>query len=175
MLPPGPVLEDRLPGFSSETPPVSARGQGRPPPLPSRALPLQTGLLLKLPPEPPSQVPRVGTRSGSLEGMGGPGSPRDLEAYLGFPLRTPPLSCTERGAPKGLRPPPLSPAPVLGASIGCTHQVPAPLPVQGLKGQGPRAPPLETLRPRAEHSLRWRAHSTAPPGPARRAGPGRRQ
>lgn len=57
-------------------PPASAGGQGGPSPHPSRALPRQTALPLKLPQEAPSQVPKVRERAGALEGRGCLARPR---------------------------------------------------------------------------------------------------
>lgn len=57
-------------------PPASAGGQGGPSPHPSRALPRQAALPLKLPQEAPSQVPKVRERAGALEGRGCLARPR---------------------------------------------------------------------------------------------------
>lgn len=162
--PPPPVLEGRLPGISLETPPASARGQGHPPPLSSRALPRQTGLPLKILQGPQSRSRRwgFGGEAQRAPGTGGlAGFPSPDSTYL--------LHRVGYSIP---RLPPLSPAPVLGACWGAPTRS-RPTPRAGSHGPGP---PRHASRDPSPCTAPGSALSPPPrPAPTRRAGRERRQ
>lgn len=129
---PAPVLQGRQPRFSSETPPASARGQGRPHPSPHVRCRCRQSF--------PEISPRNLLRR-SPESAPAPGLRRGREGRSGWAslsgLRTP---LAQRAAPPGLRPPPLSSAPVLGALARGAPPESRPRSPPGLAPPSPRRP-----------------------------------